>query len=161
MVIQTLQLFLTVVYVPSVVVTFSAVAVAVSHFFWALFSMPSGLTALFIPKESLSVIVVCMACVPSALGRCEWVVLMLLLVLMPYALKGLLTFLVSDHTEISLRITQGMHDIVHSDLTSNASCGFTVIGIGQSQGIAAGESFPLPKASLKDETLHWVEDYNL
>ena len=92
MVLQTLQPFLAMVYVPSLVVTFSAVAAVVSH----LIQVPSWLPVTFLPEESLGIIIVCMACVPSASGRRKWVVLIILLVLLPYELKSLITFLVPD-----------------------------------------------------------------
>ena len=154
---QTLWPFLAVMYVPSLVVKFSAVAVVVSHFI----RVPSQFPVTFLPKESLGIITVCMTCVPSALGRHKWVVLIILLVLLPYAFKSLVMFLVPDHIEISFRISQGIHDTVHLDSASNPSLGFMEVGVWQSQGFAISKSFTLQAASSKDEAFHWVENYNL
>ena len=153
-VVQTLQPFLTMLYMSSLIVTFSAVTVVVFHFISALLLMPSNPVALLLSEKSLGIIAVCMACVPSASGRHKWVVIILLLVLLPYALKGLLAFLVSNHMEISFRILQGTYDTMYPDSTSNLNCGFMVISIGQGQGFAIGKSFTLRVASSKDEAFH-------
>ena len=84
-------------YVPTIMALFSALPAAVSHIcqvsswpsFWLFF------------EEPVSEVAVCMAYIPSTSVGYKLTILLTLLVLLPYVLEGLITFLVSDHLKIS------------------------------------------------------------
>ena len=69
------------VYVPPVMVTFFALAVVVSHIFWAPILMPSWVMFMFIPEESLSIVAVCPMHVTSTISKCKWTILILVLLM--------------------------------------------------------------------------------
>ena len=80
---------------------FSALAVVVSHTCWA-FSQPSFW--LFLQKP-LGKIVVCMVHLPPPVAGCLQSTFLTFLVLLPYVLEGLVTFLVPDHPKMSSGIS--------------------------------------------------------
>ena len=82
---------------PAIMALFSALAVAVSCICQAS-SWPSFL--LFLEKP-LSEVAVCMVHIPSSAIGYELTIPFTLLVLLPYALEGLIMFLVPDHPKIS------------------------------------------------------------
>ena len=99
--IQTLWSVFTRLYVPAIMALFSALAAAVSHISQAPFQSSFWLFL----EEPLSKVAVCMAYIRPTLVGCELIILLICLVLLPYALKGLVTLLVSDHLKISSGIS--------------------------------------------------------
>ena len=153
-IIQTLRPVFAMLHMPLVMTLFSALAAVISRILWA----PSRSSFTFLPEKPPGVVTVCMACVPSTPGRC---ILVVQLVLLPYALEGLIAFLVSDHPKISSGISQGTHDTVHLDSAADLSICFMEIGISQGQGLTVCESFTSQAVSSKDKAFHWVENHNL
>ena len=86
---------------PALVALFFALAAAVSHICRA---SSRSLFWLFLEKP-LSEVAVCVVHVPSSMIGCKLTILFTLLVLLPYVLKGLITFLVPDHPKISYGIS--------------------------------------------------------
>ena len=94
--IQTLRSVSARLRMPALMTLFSALAAVVSHIRWAS-SWP--LLWLFL-EEPLSKIAICAAHIPSSVVWCGLAILFILLVLVLYALEGLITFLVPDHSKI-------------------------------------------------------------
>ena len=84
-------------HMPALMALFSALAAVVSHIHQASYQ---PLFWLFLEKP-LSKIAICMAYIPSSTIWCKLTILFILLVPLPYALEGLITFLVPDHPKVS------------------------------------------------------------
>ena len=100
--VQTLRSISAGLCMPALMALFSALAAVVSRICWAS-SQPSFW--LFLEKPLSKVAVCAVTHIPSSVIWCELTILLILLVLLPYALEGLITFLVPDHPKISSGIS--------------------------------------------------------
>ena len=154
--IQTLRSVSAGLRMPALMTLFSALAAVVSCIHQAS-SQPSFWLFL---EEPLSKIAICAAHIPSSVVWCGLAILFILLVLVPYALEGLITFL-PDHSKISSGISYGAHDAVHLDSAANPGGCFLVIDIRQCQGLTVCESFDPRMAFSENKALNGVKDHNL
>ena len=99
--IQTLRSVSARLHMPALMTLFSALAAVVSRICLAS-SWPSFWLFL---EEPLSKIVICVAHIPYSVVWSRLAILFILLVLVPYVLEGLITFLVPDHSKISSGIS--------------------------------------------------------